>query len=107
MKFVLVLTTTSSEEQAGALARSIVEAELAACVHLQPIRSMYRWKDTVCDEAEWRLAIKTTAERYEALERHIKERHSYQMPEIVRIEIAGGSTEYLRWIDENVGSGTS
>ena len=107
MNFVLVLTTTSSEGQAGVLARSIVEAELAACVHLQPIRSIYRWKGTVCDEPEWRLVVKTTAERYEALEHHIKERHSYETPEIVRFEIDGGSTEFLRWIGESVGPGTS
>jgi len=104
---VLVLTTTSTEEQAQALAHSLIEVGLAACVHIQPLRSVYRWKGEVFDEPEWRLAIKTTAERFEALERHIKERHSYETPEIVRIEIDGGSREYLRWIDESVGSVSS
>lgn len=102
MNFVIVLTTTASEEQAAALARSIIDAGLAACVHLQPIRSVYRWKGEVLDEPEWRLAIKTTAERYEALERHINDRHSYETPEILRIDIQGGSAEYLRWIEETV-----
>ena len=102
MSFVMVLTTTASEEQASALARSIVEGGLAACVHIQPIRSVYRWKGEVFDEREWRLAVKTTAERYEALARHIKDRHSYETPEIVRIDIQGGSAEYLRWIEETL-----
>lgn len=104
MSHIVVLTTTSTEGQAQALAHSLVEVRLAACVHIEPLRSVYRWKGEVCDEPEWRLAIKTTAERFEALERHIKERHSYETPEIVRIEIDGGSREYLRWIDESVGS---
>ena len=103
MNFVMVLTTTASEEQAAALARSVIDAGLAACVHLQPIRSVYRWKGEVFDEPEWRLAVKTTAEHYEALERHIKDRHSYETPEILRIDIQGGSAEYLRWIEETVG----
>lgn len=102
MNFVIVLTTTASEEQAAALARSIIDAGLAACVHLQPIRSVYRWKGEVLDDPEWRLVIKTTAERYEALERHINDRHSYETPEILRIDIQGGSAEYLRWIEETV-----
>ena len=102
-----MLTTTSTEKQAQALAHSLVQVRLAACVHIQPLRSVYRWKDEVFDEPEWRLAIKTTAERLESIERHIKERHSYETPEIVSIEIDGGSMEYLRWIDENAGSGTS
>jgi periplasmic divalent cation tolerance protein len=102
MRYVMVLTTVGSEEQAGALARSLMDAKLAACVHIQPIRSVYRWKGEVHEEPEWRLAIKTTADRYEAVERHIKERHSYETPEIVEVAIDGGSAEYLKWIEESV-----
>jgi periplasmic divalent cation tolerance protein len=100
--YAIVVTTVGSEEQAAALARSIVEARLAACVQIEAIRSVYRWQDEVRDEPEWRLAIKTTAQRYAELERHIKANHSYDTPEIVRVEIAGGSSEYLRWINECV-----
>jgi len=100
--FVMVLTTTSNEEQGAALARSLVEAGLAACVHLHPIRSVYRWKGEVFDEPEWRLTAKTTLDRYEAVERHIRERHPYETPEIVRLPIDGGSAEYLRWIQESL-----
>jgi periplasmic divalent cation tolerance protein len=102
MGFVIVLTTTSSEEEGRALAQSLVEAGLAACVQIQPIRSVYRWKGEVCDEPEWRVAAKTAAKKYGEVERHIKERHSYETPEIVRVEIDGGSAEYLRWIEESV-----
>jgi periplasmic divalent cation tolerance protein len=101
--YAMVLTTTATEEQAAALARLVVEAGLAACVQMEAIRSLYRWKGEVHDEPEWRLAIKTTARHYAELERHIKAHHAYETPEIVRMEIAGGSSEYLRWIDECVG----
>jgi len=46
--------------------------------------------------------IKTTAAHYVEIERFIKTLHTYQNPEIVRIEVAGGSREYLDWIDESV-----
>lgn len=105
MSFVMVLTTVATEEQARVLSRSLVDAGLAACVHLQPIRSVYRWKGEVFEEPEWRLALKTTSEQYEAVERHIQERHTYEVPEIVRVEITGGSPEYLRWIEESVAGG--
>jgi periplasmic divalent cation tolerance protein len=98
----MVFTTTDSAEHASSLARGIVEARLAACVHIEAIRSIYRWQGAVHDEPEWRLAIKTRASRYVELEQHIKTHHSYRTPEIVRIEIAGGSKEYLAWIDECV-----
>lgn len=102
MRFLMVFTTTANEQQAGALAHSLVEAGLAACVHIHAIRSVYRWNGKVLDEPEWRLGIKTTAELYEAVEQHIKQRHSYETPEIVRVPIEDGSSEYLRWIEESV-----
>jgi periplasmic divalent cation tolerance protein len=84
------------------LARSLVEAGLAACVHIQAIRSVYRWKGEIFDEPEWRLVVKTTVERSSAVEQHIKERHSYETPEIVQLRVDGGSREYLKWIEESV-----
>lgn len=101
--YAIVLTTVATEEHASQLAHKIVEAGLAACIHIEAIRSIYRWRDAVQDEPEWRLTIKMRASRYAELERFIKANHSYETPEIVRIDIAEGSDEYLRWIDECAG----
>lgn len=101
-EYVLVLTTVASEEDAARLARGVVEARLAACVHIDAVRSVYRWRGELQDEPEWRLSIKTTAPRYAELELFIKTHHTYETPEIVRIDIADGSQEYLRWIRDCV-----
>jgi periplasmic divalent cation tolerance protein len=95
---ILVLTTVATKQFANDLAHSIVGARLAACVQIQPVQSVYRWKGEVCAEAEYLLAIKTTAGRYADLEQHIRANHSYETPEIVRLPIAGGSPEYLGWV---------
>lgn len=103
MQYLLVLTTTATEQQASALALSLVEARLAACAQIHPIRGVYRWEGKVLNEPEWRLTIKTTPEQYAAVEAHIRERHAYRNPEIVCIEIERGSSDYLRWLGESVG----
>jgi periplasmic divalent cation tolerance protein len=100
--YAIVLTTTATEEQAAALARELVESGLAACVQIEAIRSIYRWNSQLHDEPEWRLSIKTLADRYAALEQFIRTHHTYETPEIMRLDIADGSPEYLRWIDESL-----
>jgi periplasmic divalent cation tolerance protein len=80
-----------------------VDAGLAACVQIQAIRSVYKWKGEVCAEPEFLLMIKTAERQYASLEQHIKANHSYETPEIVKLPITGGSREYLAWIDECVG----
>ena len=98
--YCIVLTTTASEAQAETLARQIVEARLGACVQLQAIKSFYRWKDALCTEPEWQLSIKTRQARFEALAQFISAHHPYETPEIVQIPISAGSSDYLRWVND-------
>jgi periplasmic divalent cation tolerance protein len=51
------------------------------------------------------LLIKTTRDRFEALEQAIKARSSYELPEIIAVEIERGSDEYLCWVESSVQPG--
>lgn len=101
--FCLVMTTTSSGQEAESLARHIVQARLAACAQVQAIKSFYVWKEQPCTENEWLLLIKTRTELYPALEEFIRANHSYELPEIVQLPITTGSGDYLRWITTQTG----
>jgi periplasmic divalent cation tolerance protein len=95
----LVLTTLPNAEIAGALARSLVESGLAACVNiLAPCRSIYRWQGDVHEDGEVPLFIKTTAKLYPAVEAYIHQHHPYDLPEIIALKITAGLPDYLRWV---------
>ncbi len=96
----MVLTTTSSAQEARDLAGALLAEKLAACVQVQQVSSHYVWQGQVCDEPECLLLIKTRSDRYPALEEFIAANHTYETPELVRVPISAGSAAYLRWIDE-------
>jgi periplasmic divalent cation tolerance protein len=97
---VIVSSTTDSEESARALAAGVIDARLGACAQVVgPITSVFRWEGTVQTELEWRVDIKTAADRVAALTQHIKDHHSYDVPEIIATPITGGSAEYLSWLE--------
>ncbi len=99
--FILVLITCGSEEEALKIAHFLVEDRLAACVNLiSPVRSIYRWEGKIRDEREWILFIKTKQERFEEVEKQVRARHSYSVPEIIALPIVDGSVSYLDWIKE-------
>lgn len=97
-QFVTVTTTLAQAKQANQLARKILEARLAACVHLWPIHSLYRWKGKIESNREILLACKTRATFAAALKEFISSRHPYEVPEIVITPIQGGLPSYLKWI---------
>lgn len=100
---VLVLTTLGADVDASALARTLVDERLAACVNvLPPMISLYRWKGAVEQDREQQLIIKTAAERVPALEARLRALHPYEVPEFLVIPLAGGSHAYLSWLMEAV-----
>jgi periplasmic divalent cation tolerance protein len=98
----VVLVTVSSQEEGEAIARSLVERNLAACVSLMPIQSIYRWQGALCNDAEWQLVIKTNLAQGEDLVQAIQALHSYDLPEIIALPIVAGSSAYLAWVAETV-----
>lgn len=99
MTALLVLTNLPDRPSAEALASTLVEARLAACVSiLAPCRSVYRWQGAVEAADEVPLLIKTSAARYAALEAAIRAQHPYELPEVIALPIAQGLPDYLAWI---------
>lgn len=105
-RHVQAVTTTDSEEAAQALSRSAVEARLAACGQVVgPIKSTYWWEGKVETAQEWYVVFKTTTERYPALEAHLRERHGYDVPEIIVTPIVAGNPAYLDWVTAETSQG--
>jgi periplasmic divalent cation tolerance protein len=99
MHSLLVLTNLPDRAAAEQLAALLIEQRLAACVNiLAPCRSVYRWKGAVQHDEEHPMLIKTTAERYPALEKALREGHPYELPEIIAVPIERGLPAYLDWV---------
>ena len=99
MGTLLVLTNLPDRAVAERLADTLVAKNLAACVNiLAPCRSVYRWKGAVQHDEEHPLLIKTTAERYGALEQALRAGHPYELPEIIAVPVERGLQAYLDWV---------
>ena len=99
MSALLVITNLPDRAAAEKLADALIAQQVAACVNiLAPCRSVYRWKGTVQHDEEHPVLIKSTRERYTALEAAIRAAHPYELPEIVAIPIERGLPAYLDWL---------
>ncbi len=103
MAYSLVLSTTSTKEEAQEIARTLVERKLVACVNVVgPIDSIYRWKGEVESSQEFLLLLKTESDKFDAVREAVRSLHSYEVPEVVQIPIENGLPAYLNWISESV-----
>jgi periplasmic divalent cation tolerance protein len=96
--FCIVLTTAASEATVARIVERVLADRLAACIQVLPVRSFYVWQGAVRDEAEQLLVLKAKAADWPNLEAAIRAVHDYEVPEIVRLDMADASRAYLDWI---------
>lgn len=103
-EFVAVLVTAPNEDEAASIAKAVVGERLAACCNIIPkVRSIYTWEDKVCDEPEVLCVFKTRKSLFGELRNRVVELHSYDVPEVVAMDISVGSPAYLKWVGEVTG----
>ena len=104
-KAYLVYITTRDQQEAQRIGRELVERRLAACVNVVPaIRSYYWWQGRLVEDSEALLLVKTLEGSLDALERAVRELHSYTVPAISAIPVERLHEPYLRWMHEVMGA---
>lgn len=98
-EFFQVTTATDTREAAVTLARSVIEARLAAGAQvLGPVVSLFWHMGEYGEGEEWQAVFKTTADQYSELEKHLVDNHPWQNPEVTAVRLAAGSAPYLEWL---------
>ena len=100
---ILVMITTGSEEEAARIAEGLLKERLIACANLLGgIRSLYRWQGKVCDDREILMLCKTERRLFSRLSEKVKSIHSYEVPEIITLEIKYIDKKYSEWLNSNI-----
>jgi len=102
-KCIFVFCTCPDDVVAAKIATALVSEKLAACANRFPrMVSTFRWKGEVQTDTEALLMIKTVDRLLEPLSKRIHDLHPYELPEVIKVAIEGGSERYLEWIGQNV-----
>ena len=97
-QFCLVMTSVGDEPQAKKIAQLLLKDRLAACIQILPIQSHYIWKDELQEDQEYLLLIKARQSDWQAIEAAIRQIHSYEIAEILKLDLAAGHAPYLAWM---------
>jgi periplasmic divalent cation tolerance protein len=96
---IVVVTTVGTRAEARAMARTLVERQLVACAQITEIESFYRWERETRHDPEFRLWLKTVAERYDEVEAAIRGLHPYELPAIYALAVEHMDAAYAQWVE--------
>jgi periplasmic divalent cation tolerance protein len=95
---IVILCTAPDEGIAEELSRGLVRERLAACVNvISGLKSVYRWQGKIEEDSEVQLVIKTRRGRFDDVAAWLKDKHPYDVPEIIALPADHVSDEYLQW----------
>jgi periplasmic divalent cation tolerance protein len=102
-QFFVVLVTTPDLTVARRLAKAALAARLVACANLFPkIESHYWWKGRTERSNEALIVFKTVGTKLVALEKLVMNRHPYDTPEFLVMQVRAGNRRYLSWLKSSV-----
>ena len=101
MKAVVIVSTYPSKNSISKVAKELVISQLAACVNISKISSIYAWKGKIENSSEYLALFKTTEKNKKKLKQKIKETHPYDVPEIAEIDVKSINNSYLKWLIES------
>ena len=96
---LVVMVTAANQEEAAKISDQAVRSRQAACATIIPmVHSTYWWEGKLMSDQESMVLLKTTADKFQALQETIQRMHSYKVPEIIAIPVANGLPQYLEWV---------
>ncbi len=94
---VLLQSTYASEADAELAARRLLDRRVACCVHLSPVRSLYRWKGQLENDQEWRLEARTPRRDQNRCWEALLDGHPYETPLVEIVAETQVPARYARW----------
>lgn len=98
---ILIYTTLENNEQARKIAHILLQNKLTNCVNFFPINCIYNYKNKIEEESETVLIIKTKEDKFNQVEKVIKENISFENF-IGQIEVKKINDEFENWLNSSV-----
>ena len=99
-KILLIITTAPNLLLAEQIAKLLIKKDLAACVSIKEIKSIYKWQGSIEENKEFELTIKTLPENLDELIQTIKRETTYKLPQLIS-KIFDSENSYFQWIKES------
>ena len=87
--------------EAKKIIHQLLKHRLVACASIFPgVESIYRWEGKIEESEEVKVILKTDPKHFDSIQKMIQTHCSYEVPEIVQIDISRGNSRYLSWIGQ-------
>lgn len=94
-----LLWSCRNGDEAAGIARQLLEKKWIGCASILPkVRSLYTWGGQIEEAEEVKVLLKTDQKFFEQICSYIREKGSYEVPELVAIKADRVDEAYAQWL---------
>ena len=101
MEVLVIITTEPSKTNALQMAKLLIQNNLAACVSIKRIFSIYEWDDDVEETKEFEIIIKSKPEFKDYLIDFLHEISTFDVPQIIYKKF-NSDVKYYDWLNNTI-----
>lgn len=103
---IYIFWTCRDKQEAKKIIHGLLDQRLIACASIIPeVESIYRWEEKIEESQEVKVILKTLNKHFNAIQNYIQKHCSYEVPEILQVDIVQGNSRYLSWVAQESASG--
>ena len=103
LEMVMAYVTVPDMDCARKIARSVIDARLAACANILPtMTSVYEWNGEVEEADETVLLLKTEKRIFPKLQAHVLDIHPYETPCVLEVPLGRINDDYATWLHQQI-----
>ena len=101
--FLIISTSTNKKSIADIIIKNLLDEKLTPCANISSkSTSTYIWNDKIVNDDEYILSIKTIDSFKEKVVGIIKDKHNYELPEIISTKIEILTDDYKQWFTDSI-----
>ncbi len=100
--YVELVLSCGSWQEAQAIADSLLEQKLVACVEFFETKSKYHWQGSLETANEVKMIMHSAAHLFDTVEAEVKKLHSYETFVLQAIPVSHISTDAQNWLKSNL-----
>ena len=102
---IYIFWTCRDKIEAKRIVHELLDKKLIACASILPeVESIYRWEGKIEESREIKVILKTLPKCFDAIQKHIQSYCSYEVPEILQVDVIHGNPAYLAWVVNEISS---
>jgi periplasmic divalent cation tolerance protein len=104
-KMIYIFWTCRDTTEAKKIIHNLLNKHLIACASIFPeVESIYRWEGKNEEAKETKVILKSTPDHFDVICSVIQTGSSYEVPEILQVDIAQGNPRYTSWVMQETGA---